>query len=83
MQPQAREFVPLNQERRTHIPTPEAAHAIGREPQTLRGWACRGNGPVKPVRVHGRLSWPVAELRRLLGVAGPDGSVGDSEGGEL
>lgn len=27
------------------------------------------NGPLRPIRVHGRLAWPVAEIRRLLGVA--------------
>ena len=26
------------------------------------------NGPIRPMRVHGRLAWPVADLRRVLGV---------------
>ena len=60
-------LVPLNQEARTAIPTGEAARHLGRAQQTLRLWACHETGPIRPVRVHGRLLWPVAELRRLLG----------------
>ena len=29
----------------------------------------RNDGPVKCLRINGRLAWPVSELRRLLGVA--------------
>ena len=47
----------------------EAAAAINRKPQTLRKWACLENGPIRPVRINGRLAWPVSELRRVLGVA--------------
>lgn len=57
----------LNSETRTSLPTPEAAHHLGRKPQTLRAWACLENGPIRPHRVHGRLLWPVADIRRLLG----------------
>jgi hypothetical protein len=41
---------------------------LSREPQTLRVWACRENGPIRPMRINGRLAWKVADLRRLLGV---------------
>ena len=58
---------PLAGEIRTGLPTPEAAHHLGRKPQTLRAWACLENGPIRPHRVHGRLLWPVADIRRLLG----------------
>ena len=60
---------PLDREIRVNLPTDEAAHHINRRPQTLRRWACLGDGPIRPVRINGRLAWPVAELRRLLGVA--------------
>lgn len=60
----------LTQEKRAHLTTAEAAYHLNRSPQTLRLWACRdGTGPIRPVRVNGRLAWPVAELRRVLGVA--------------
>lgn len=62
-------FVSLACETRTAVDTATAAYHLNRQPQTLRGWACLENGPLRPVRVHGRLAWPVAELRRVLGVA--------------
>jgi len=62
-------FVPLHLETRSAVDTPTAAFHLNRQPQTLRGWACREDGPLRPIRVHGRLAWPVAELRRVLGVA--------------
>lgn len=51
---------------RDNLTTEEAALALNRKPQTLRKWACQDNGPIRPVRVHGRLAWPVAEVARLL-----------------
>lgn len=54
---------------RPAVDTASAAHYLCRKQQTLRGWACFENGPLRPVRVNGRLAWPVAEIRRLLGVA--------------
>jgi hypothetical protein len=62
-------FVPLDRETRAAVDTACAAHHLSRKPQTLRAWACLENGPLRPMRVHGRLAWPVAELRRVLGVA--------------
>jgi hypothetical protein len=61
--------VALEQETRSGLPTREAAFHLSRAQQTLRLWAMREDGPLRPVRVHGRLSWPVAELKRVLGVA--------------
>ncbi|AEI78620.1 hypothetical protein CNE_1c33150 [Cupriavidus necator N-1] len=48
------------------LPTDEAAAAINRKPQTLRKWACLENGPIRPVRINGRLAWRVADLMALL-----------------
>ena len=62
-------FTSLNTETRIAVDTATAAHHLSRRPQTLRVWACLENGPLRPMRVHGRLAWPVAELRRVLGVA--------------
>lgn len=59
-------FPPLEHETRTNIETAAAAHYLLRRPQTLRGWASKENGPLRPVRVYGRLAWPVAEIRRIL-----------------
>ncbi len=61
--------IPLEREARTALPTLEAAFHLNRAQQTLRIWACRENGPLRPIRIHGRLAWPVADIRRILGVA--------------
>lgn len=61
-------FPPLDRETRSAVGTACAAYHLNRQPQTLRAWACLERGPLRPVRVHGRLAWPVAELRRVLGM---------------
>jgi len=62
-------FPSLVNETRATLPTPEAAFHLNRREQTLRGWACKEDGPLRPMRISGRLAWPVSELRRVLGVA--------------
>jgi len=61
--------VALALETRSGLPTHEAAFHLNRAQQTLRLWAMREDGPLRPMRINGRLSWPVADLRRVLGVA--------------
>lgn len=51
---------------RDALPTNEAAHVLNRQPQTLRKWACLENGPIRPVRINGRLAWKVCDLALLL-----------------
>lgn len=58
---------PLDQEVRSVLPTQEAAFHLNMKPQTLRCWACYGYGPLQPIRVSGRLGWPVDAIRRLVG----------------
>jgi len=62
------QLTPLAQETRCALPTAEAAAHINRADQTLRLWAMTGSGPIVPLRIHGRLAWPVADLKRVLGV---------------
>lgn len=59
-------FPPLALEARTAIPTEAAAYYLSRKPQTLRAWACLENGPIRPIRINGRLSWRVADIRAVL-----------------
>lgn len=59
-------FPPLEQETRSAIPTAPAAYYLSRKDQTLRAWACLENGPLRPIRINGRLAWPVAAIRALL-----------------
>lgn len=60
------QLTPLDLEQRTALPTDEAAKHLNRKSQTLRIWACKENGPIRPVRINGRLAWPVSALRKLL-----------------
>lgn len=60
--------VPLDRETRVALPTPEAAFHLNRAQQTLRGWACNEDGPLRPIRVNGRLAWSVAGIKALLRV---------------
>jgi hypothetical protein len=55
---------------RPTVETAAAAHYLNRRPQTLRGWACLENGPIRPIRIHGRLAWSVAAIRKVLEVGG-------------
>jgi hypothetical protein len=57
---------PLDLEARSALPTAEAAFHLNRAQQTLRLWAMRGTGPLRCIRINGRLAWPTDELRRLL-----------------
>lgn len=50
----------------THVDTPTAAKMLGFAENTLRKWHCLGTGPIKPVRVRGRLRWSLAEINRVL-----------------
>ena len=63
-------FPPLELVNRPTVPTEQAAYYLLRRPQTLRGWAMKdGSGPLRPIRVHGRLAWNVAAIKAVLGVA--------------
>ena len=62
-------FPPLDRETRTAVETACAAYHLNRQPQTLRGWACHEDGPLRPLRINGRLAWKTADLKRVLGVA--------------
>jgi len=66
------QFPPLEQVNRPTVPTGQAAHYLLRRPQTLRGWACAETFPngLRPVRINGRLGWPVAGIRAVLGMEG-------------
>jgi hypothetical protein len=61
------QLTPLALEKRTALSTQEAAAHLNRRPQTLRIWAMNQH-PIRPLNINGRLAWPVADIRRLLGV---------------
>lgn len=59
---------PLESITRPMLDTAAAAYYLNRRPQTLRIWACFENGPIRPLRLNGRLAWSVSEIKKLLGV---------------
>lgn len=68
MAQKAVQLVPLAQETRATLPTAEAAAHLNRAKQTMLLWACKESGPIRPVRINGRLAWKVSEIRSLLGM---------------
>ena len=64
------DFVPLHLETRTHVSTAVLCRHLSRKEQTARGWASAETFPdgLRPLRVMGRLAWPVAGIRKALGM---------------
>lgn len=60
------QYPPLSEERRPSVTTEAAAYYLHRRAQTLRKWACLEQGPIRPVRIGGRLAWSTDEIRTLL-----------------
>jgi len=63
------QYPPIETITRPTVDTAAAAYYLNRQKQTLREWACFDKGPVRPIRINGRLAWPVAALREVLGVS--------------
>ena len=61
------QFPPLEAVTSPTVTTNSAAYYLNRVPRTLRGWASLENGPIRPIRVFGKLAWSVSEIRSLLG----------------
>ena len=60
------QFTKLELVTRPTVTTEEAAHYLNRKPQTLRSWASAEHGPIRPIRINGRLAWQTAQIRALL-----------------
>lgn len=63
---QKKNYPPLELVTSSVLPTDATAYYLNRKCQTLRAWACLENGPIRPVRINGRLAWPVAQIISLL-----------------
>lgn len=57
---------PLEQVTSPTLTTDAAAYYLNRRPQTLRGWASKDDGPLRPRRINGRLAWPIEDVRRIV-----------------
>jgi len=64
----AQPFPPLEAVSSPAVDTAAAAYYLNRRPQTLRVWACFENGPIRPLRINGRLAWRVCDIKALMGV---------------
>ena len=60
------QYTDLTLEIRSALPTNDAAFHLNRKPQTLRTWACFENGPIRPVRINGRLAWLVSDIKKAI-----------------
>ena len=63
---QNKAFPPLGDINSPTVSTDAAAYYLNRKSQTLRSWACLENGPLRPIRINGRLAWSVAGIKSLL-----------------
>ena len=63
------EFPPLELETRPTVDTAATAYYLRKARQTLRRWACKESGPIRPIRVGAHLHWKTSDIRKLLGVA--------------
>jgi hypothetical protein len=48
------------------INTDVAAKLLLRQRRTLCVWATSGSGPLTPIRIHGRLGWPIVAIQKLI-----------------
>ncbi len=60
------QYTDLALEIRSALPTNDAAFHLNRKPQTLRTWACFEKGPIRPIRINGRLAWLVADIKKAI-----------------
>ena len=63
-------YPPLEQVTKPNLTTAELSFYSNMAPQTWRIKACRDTAPegLRPLRVCGRLAWPTAGAKKLLGV---------------
>ena len=69
--PQLPQYLPLEQVTKPNLTTRELAYYSNMAEQTWREKACYDTAPegLRPLRVCGRLAWPTAGAKKLLGVA--------------
>ncbi len=65
------QFTPLAQVTNPTVDTAAAGYYLHLAQNTLRIYACRENGPIRPLRIPGssKLHWRTADIRKLLGVS--------------
>jgi hypothetical protein len=61
-------FPPIDTVTKPNLTTAEYAYYSNIAEQTARVYACYDKGPIRPIRINGRLNWPTALVKSLLGV---------------
>jgi len=61
-----KEPIPLSEVTATHVSTREAAFYTGRSQSTLMRWQRTDVSPIRSIKVQGRLSWSVEDIKKLL-----------------
>ena len=61
-----KQFTPLELEYRPTVLTDAASFYLQLAQQTLRIYACKESGPLRPIRIGNRLHWKTEDIRRLL-----------------
>ena len=59
--------IPLSEVTKTHAPTKDAAYYLNRSQSTLMRWQREGISEVSSLKMQGRLSWSVADIKKVLG----------------
>ena len=60
------QFTPLELETRPTVNTAAAAYYLHYAQQSMRIFACKESGPLRPIRIGNRLHWKTEDIRRLL-----------------
>lgn len=50
------------------VSSKDAAIILGLKPNTLRVWACKGRGDLKPIFTQKGARWRLSDIRDLIGV---------------
>ncbi|WP_306546493.1 hypothetical protein [Malikia spinosa] len=66
---QKTQFPPLEEVTKPMLTTAEYCHYSNFAKQTAWLHACKENGPVRAVRIGGRLGWSTKAVKQMLGVA--------------
>jgi hypothetical protein len=62
----SKSYPSIDREMRSHVGTDCAAFWLNRQSQTLRSWASTELGPLRPIRINGRLAWSVLDIKKIL-----------------
>jgi len=60
--------IPLSEVTATHVNTRDAAYYLNRSQYTMMRWQREGISEVSSLKMQGRLSWSVKDIKKVLNV---------------